>query len=93
MDNTDSPLLLLSLNLSDSEPDEASGPSASTSTADNNHPDHQQQNQPTRAERTALSDEDFRALKQSYRPKLENGNVNPMNPSLSSLMIAQYHNT
>ncbi|KXX77703.1 hypothetical protein MMYC01_203155 [Madurella mycetomatis] len=60
--------LLLCLNLSDSEPEEAADPtSASNNTTS--------QNEPSRAERTALSEETFQTLKQTYRPKLENGNI------------------
>ncbi|KAL2196142.1 hypothetical protein P885DRAFT_78478 [Corynascus similis CBS 632.67] len=62
--------LLLSLNLSDSEPEEAAPPANTTTTAGPTS-----EYQPTRAERTALSEEAFQALKQSYRPKIENGNI------------------
>ncbi|KAK4240986.1 hypothetical protein C8A03DRAFT_30824 [Achaetomium macrosporum] len=62
------PNLLLSLNLSDSEPEEAAAPSTTTAAATTEH-------QPTRAERTALSEEAFQLLKQTYRPKIENGNL------------------
>lgn len=60
MDGTDPNLLLLSLNLSDSEPEEAAPPTTPSA---------------TRADRTALSEEAFQSLKQTYRPKLENGKV------------------
>lgn len=66
----DQDLLLLSLNLSDSEPDEAANPANKTS-----GPAPTTEYQPTRAERTALSEEAFQALKRTYRPKIENGNV------------------
>jgi hypothetical protein len=66
----DQDLLLLSLNLSDSEPDEAANPATNTSGSAPTTEYH-----PTRAERTALSEETFQALKKTYRPKIENGNV------------------
>jgi hypothetical protein len=66
----DQDLLLLSLNLSDSEPDEAANPATNTSGSAPTTEYH-----PTRAERTALSEEVFQALKKTYRPKIENGNV------------------
>jgi hypothetical protein len=71
-ESTDPNLMLLSLNLSDSEPDEAAAPGNSTSTT-TTAPTAEYQ--PTRAERTALSEEAFQALKRTYRPKVENGDV------------------
>jgi L-aminopeptidase/D-esterase-like protein len=69
---TDPNLLLLSVNLSDSEPDEAAAPATTTtSTSTCLATEHQ----PTRAERTALSEEAFQELKRTYRPKVENGDV------------------
>ncbi|KAK4138864.1 hypothetical protein BT67DRAFT_438170 [Trichocladium antarcticum] len=69
MDDPNS-LLLLSLSDSDSEPDSAAAPTTPAA---------------TRADRTALSEQAFQALKQTYRPKLENGEVStppfPHNPS------------
>ncbi|KAK4104570.1 hypothetical protein N658DRAFT_521215 [Parathielavia hyrcaniae] len=89
-DQADADLLLLSLSLSDSEPEEAATPSNTTTAASSTAPTTE--HQPTRAERTALSEEAFQALKQTYRPKIENGNVQPffslsfihsLSPSLS----------
>ncbi|KAK4033962.1 hypothetical protein C8A01DRAFT_39571 [Parachaetomium inaequale] len=74
-ESTDPNLLLLSLNLSDSEPEEAAPPTNTTSTSGPTT-----EYQPTRAERTALSEEAFQALKQSYRPKIENGNISTHTP-------------
>jgi len=70
-EQTDPNLLLLSLNLSDSEPEEAAPPNNTAPSTAGPTSEYQ----PTRAERTALSEEAFQALKQSYRPKVENGNV------------------
>jgi hypothetical protein len=70
-EQTDPNLLLLALNLSDSEPEEAAAPTTNTTSTAGPSSEYQ----PTRAERTALSEEAFQALKQSYRPKVENGNV------------------
>ncbi|KAK4151465.1 hypothetical protein C8A00DRAFT_35869 [Chaetomidium leptoderma] len=78
-DQTDPDLLLLSLNLSDSEPEEAAAPPTSSTSGPTS------EYQPTRAERTALSEEAFQALKQTYRPKIENGNIHQTIPPLSSL--------
>ncbi|KAL2178081.1 uncharacterized protein P884DRAFT_198758 [Thermothelomyces heterothallicus CBS 202.75] len=76
-DRADSNLLLLSLNLSDSDPEETAPPGdATTSTTNAAGPTAEYQ--PTRAERTALSEEAFQALKQSYRPKVENGNIHSL---------------
>ncbi|KAK3307952.1 uncharacterized protein B0T15DRAFT_523110 [Chaetomium strumarium] len=77
------PNLLLSLTLSDSEPEEAAAPSTTAATKTTT------EHQPTRAERTALSEETFQRLKQTYRPKIENGNIYktiqlPTSPSPSS---------
>jgi hypothetical protein len=89
-EQTDPNILLLSLNLSDSEPEEAAAPT--TNTASTTGPTTEYQ--PTRAERTALSEEAFQALKQSYRPKVENGNVIPpillTNPSTTPHPRRQY---
>jgi hypothetical protein len=71
-ESTDPNLLLLSLNLSDSEPEEGVAPGNSTTTTTGGATTEYQ---PTRAERTALSEEAFQALKQTYLPKIENGNV------------------
>jgi hypothetical protein len=71
----DQDLLLLSLNLSDSEPDEAANPANNTSGSAPTTEYH-----PTRAERTAHSEEANQALKKTYRPKIENGNVQFMSP-------------
>ncbi|KAL2171943.1 hypothetical protein VTG60DRAFT_1002 [Thermothelomyces hinnuleus] len=73
-DRADSNLLLLSLNLSDSDPEEAAPPGDATTSA-TNAAGPTSEYQPTRAERTALSEEAFQDLKQSYRPKVENGNI------------------
>ncbi|KAL2152635.1 hypothetical protein VTH82DRAFT_5819 [Thermothelomyces myriococcoides] len=73
-DQADSNLLLLSLNLSDSEPEEAVPPGDATAST-TNAAVPTTENQPTRAERTALSEEAFQTLKRSYRPKVENGNI------------------
>ncbi|KAL1840957.1 hypothetical protein VTJ49DRAFT_7563 [Mycothermus thermophilus] len=70
-ETTDPNLLLLSLNLSDLEPDEAAAPTTTTSTSASVTIEHQ----PTRAERTALSEEAFQKLKRTYRPKVENGDL------------------
>lgn len=70
-EQTDPNLLLLSLNLSDSEPEEAAPPNNTTPSTAGPTSEYQ----PTRAERTALSEEAFQALKQSYVPKVENGRV------------------
>lgn len=78
---TDPNLLLLSLNLSDSEPDEAVAPSTTNTTTSTSHITSEAQ--PTRADRTALSEEAFQALKQTYRPKIENGEVLTSYPSHS----------
>ncbi|GAB1315121.1 hypothetical protein MFIFM68171_05331 [Madurella fahalii] len=67
------PLLLFCLDLSDSEPEEAADPT----TASNGTPP---QAEPSRAERTALSEEAFQTLKQTYRPKLENGDIHKTIP-------------
>ncbi|KAK3903829.1 hypothetical protein C8A05DRAFT_14226 [Staphylotrichum tortipilum] len=72
-ETTDPNLLLLALNLSDSDPDEAAAPQSTTNTNTTTGPTTEYQ--PTRADRSALSEEAFLALKQSYRPKIENGNL------------------
>ncbi|KAJ4302337.1 hypothetical protein N0V88_002481 [Collariella sp. IMI 366227] len=64
--------LLLALNLSDSEPEEGAAPAAKNNTSSSSGPSSEYQ--PTRAERTALSEEAYQHLKQTYRPKIENGN-------------------
>ncbi|KAH6641703.1 hypothetical protein F5144DRAFT_144799 [Chaetomium tenue] len=69
-------LMLLSLNLSDSEPEEGVAPGNSTTTTAGPTAEYQ----PTRAERTALSEDAFQALKRSYRPKVENGNIHTTIP-------------
>ncbi|KAK4121343.1 hypothetical protein N657DRAFT_692413 [Parathielavia appendiculata] len=82
-DQTDANLLFLSVNLSDSEPDEAATPITNTTTTITtivSSTDPTSEHQPTRAERTALSQEAFQALKQSYRPKVENGNIHKTIP-------------
>ncbi|KAL2255191.1 hypothetical protein VTK26DRAFT_3897 [Humicola hyalothermophila] len=73
---------LLALNLSDSEPEEAADPNDRANTAT------------TRAERTALSESAFESLKQTYRPKLENGNIYksislPLSRSLSKPAVQE----
>ncbi|KAL2269119.1 hypothetical protein VTJ83DRAFT_3965 [Remersonia thermophila] len=65
LEASDPNLLLLSLNLSDSEPDEAAAPATAASGSASL----------TRAERTALSEEAFQELKRTYRPKVENGDL------------------
>lgn len=50
---------------SDSEPDEAADPNTGSTTTNGN----------SRSDRNALSETDFQSLKQSYKPKLENGEV------------------
>lgn len=80
---TDPNLLLLALNLSDSDPDEAAAPQTTTS---NTSTGPTTEYQPTRADRSALSEEAFLALKQSYRPKIENGNVRHLHSPSPSVL-------
>lgn len=81
---TDDNLLLLSLGLSDdSEPEEAADPTAANNN-NNAPPPPPADSSTTRADRTALSEDAYQALKQSYRPKLENGNVRPTRPRFPS---------
>lgn len=67
--DTDPNALLLSLNFSDSEPDEGAPPPADSNFNNTNT------TLPSRAERTALSESAFQFLKRTYRPKVENGEV------------------
>ncbi|KAL2126605.1 hypothetical protein VTI74DRAFT_558 [Chaetomium olivicolor] len=67
--------LLLALNLSDSEPEEAAAPASNITATSSASGGPTSEYQPTRAERTALSEEAFQCLKQTYRPKVENGNI------------------
>ncbi|KAL2019700.1 hypothetical protein VTK56DRAFT_9237 [Thermocarpiscus australiensis] len=79
MDGTeaiDSNLLLITLSDSDSEPAEAAPPADPSSTlSQNGAASDRHHHQSARAERTALSEPAFQALKQSYRPKVENGEI------------------
>ncbi|KAK4148001.1 uncharacterized protein C8A04DRAFT_23793 [Dichotomopilus funicola] len=68
---TDPDLFLLALDLSDSEPDEAALPADTPSSTSNPTTEHR----PTRAERSALSEEAFQSLKKTYLPKIENGEI------------------
>ncbi|SPQ20974.1 b96b99dc-7258-460d-881a-4dee18790a95 [Thermothielavioides terrestris] len=97
---TDPNLLLLSLDLSDSEPEEAAAPAVNGETAHNNNNDNRSTQttsecQPTRADRTALSEAAFQALKRSYHPKVENGNIHETItlPPFSSASSPQTTNT
>ncbi|KAH6627092.1 hypothetical protein B0J18DRAFT_478080 [Chaetomium sp. MPI-SDFR-AT-0129] len=69
---TDPDLFLLALNLSDSEPDEAARPADTPSSST---PNPTTEHRPTRAERSALSEEAFQFLKRTYLPKIENGEI------------------
>jgi len=72
MDSEADANLLLALDLSDTEPDEAAAPKGQT-----------------RADRSALSDVAFQALKETYKPKVENGEV--CSPSLWFSIIKLSH--